>query len=141
MAQSVTVGNGGNKTTRTMYVGNSGNKRVLQGYIGTGSGNAQFFAGLDAEISPSSADAGFDEIETNTVTAGSVGGKTPFSYLWAYVSGSTTPAAQQSLTGATQHWRVSPLVSGHTAVWRVTITDAHGSVSTEDVDVVFQGPS
>lgn len=75
-------------------------------------------------------------VTSNSVTITPVGGVAPYSYAWAYVSGSASPAVS-SATAQTVTWSASSSpVATVNAVWRCTVSDSGGSTPvTVDVNV------
>lgn len=138
MAQSVTVGNGGNKNVRTIRIGNGGNKNVIEGWIGTAGGNRQFFAGLTATKS-GDATAPQGQSFTNDVTITPADGVSPYSYSWARASGDTDHQIS-STTAQTVAWSHPSLPPNPTSsTWNCTVTDQHGSITVVAVLVNFAG--
>ena len=77
-------------------------------------------------------------VTTGTVTASAVGGTAPLSYSWAYVSGNALTAHP---SGASCYWdgTVNQTVPAKSAIWRCTVTDAHGrSATSADVTVSIE---
>lgn len=137
MAKSVTVGNSGNKNVPTINLGSSGNKKVTEGWIGN-SGNQQFFAGLSASPSPSSATSAVDGLrapDIGNVVVTAAKGKTPRTIAWVRLSGSTDPAISNA-SSFSVFWTVGSN-TGQTAVWEYTVTDAHGTTYVDTVAVTF----
>lgn len=134
MATGVTVGNSGNRSVPTIHIGNGGTKRVLQAYVGTPGGNETVFFGLEADVTPATATAPVDGVQTNSVLASSPGGKAPLNYSWSQVSGAAMTIS--SASAASVFWTV-PTPRNASSTWRCTITDGHGSQSSVDVSVNF----
>lgn len=139
MAQSVTVGNGGNKNVPTIYVGNSGNKVVTEGWVGTGSGNKQFFSGLTAtdDGPATSAVDGLRAPNVGDITVTGSDGKTPYSIAWVRLSGSTVPVIS-SASSFSVHWTVPSNPAGYSATWQYTVTDGHSIQAVGTVAIDFQ---
>ncbi len=69
------------------------------------------------------------------VTANGVNGAAVVSYSWSRVSGDAT--IQISSTTAMSVTFTIPSPANRSAVWRCTVTDAHGSASFADIGVNF----
>lgn len=136
MVKSVTVGNGGNKSTPTIIVGSSGNKIVREGWIGN-SGNQQFFAGLAAtdDGPANSASSGTRAPNVGDVSVVTTDGKTPYTISWVRISGSSTPSISDA-NGFDVFWTI-PSAGTHVASWQYTVTDAHGTTFVGTVGVSF----
>jgi len=136
MAQDVVVGTGGgNKDVPTIFVGTAGgNKRIIAGFVGTAGGNKQFFTILTLDVSPAAASAS-GTTTTNTVTATTTFGAGSDTFLWTFVSGDATIAVSNS-TAQTVSFNI-PSVDNKTGVWKVTVTDAHGTTDSVNVSITF----
>jgi hypothetical protein len=77
--------------------------------------------------------------QTANVTATPTGGRAPFSYTWARVSGDTSITATSATSATTRFSRFVPDTDTYSAVWQVTVTDADGTTATDTVSVSFFG--
>ena len=66
---------------------------------------------------------------TPAITATSLSGVGPFTYLWEYVSGDTTTVANSSTSATTTFSRAGTAISGpFQAVWNCRVTDSTGNI-------------
>jgi hypothetical protein len=88
----------------------------------------------------SGTDSGFSFsgfVSSNTPNTTVTGGSSPYTYSWAYVSGSAVPQVS-SATAQNPAWS-AVVDSGPPAVatWRVTVTDANSNTATADITVTL----
>lgn len=93
---------------------------------------------FSAASSDATANAGIGQTQTESITINPSNGVSPYTYSWAYVSGSVVPTISNA-TSQTVHWN-SDGASPYNATWRCTVTDALGSSVTVDESVQFLGP-
>lgn len=80
---------------------------------------------------------------SGTVTSGipntsPEGGTASYTYSWAKISGSDTPAIS-SATARNPTWSGTVTSTGPTtAGWRVTVTDAEGATAEKSIDVTLE---
>ena len=74
---------------------------------------------------------------TQLPNANPVGGSSPYTYVWARISGSTAPAVS-SATARNPSWS-GTVTDGvvEAAVWRVTVTDALSATAEVDITVTL----
>ena len=77
--------------------------------------------------------------QTGEVTATPTGGRAPFTYAWARVSGDTSISATAPSSAVTRFSRFVPDTNTYSGVWRVTVTDADGTTATDTVSISFFG--
>jgi hypothetical protein len=71
-------------------------------------------------------------VDPNTTVTG---GTAPFTFAWAYVSGSSIPEVSNA-AAQNPFWSNSNVPDGtETATWRVTVTDANNSTATHNITV------
>lgn len=142
MAQSVTVGNGGNKTVTEITINaGAGNKFVTEGWVGTGSGNKQFFVGVPALSASAPTNAISSPGGTVAPASGGLsvtpsGGATPYSIVWTRTSGDTDIVIN-SATSFSVSWSV-PSERDREADWGWTVTDDDSAQVSGSVNVVIQ---
>lgn len=74
-------------------------------------------------------------VKSNTTTATPSGGRAPFSYVWAPISGTAQATSPNSATTAFSAG-LGP-ETAETSIVRVTVTDSAGSTATADVSVTL----
>lgn len=77
----------------------------------------------------------FQTVTTDTVTASAAGGTGPYTYSWAYVSGSSAHEPSNPSGAATNWSATQPKNSTRDSVWRVTATDSLSATASADVAV------
>lgn len=96
-----------------------------------------FIPPISLSVAPGEAFGGAfgGQVTTNTVTASVSGGQSPYSYAWSLIS-NNNPGTPFATNPANATSAFSGLVGGD-AVFRVTATDALGSVTSADIFVNF----
>jgi hypothetical protein len=133
---AMTVRDGGiNRSIRTVKVQHGGSLRTV----------AEFVSDLSASASPTTVTgtgngSNDQTITTNQTTAAPIGGRGPFTYSWAFVSGDTASILNPAMATTAFRSTLGPN-TGRSAVFRVTITDDTGQSDTADVTATFNNLS
>lgn len=95
-----------------------------------------FVSPLSVTASPDAVNGtrfGAGVVTTSSTTATPSGGRAPYTYAWAYVSGDSGFSATAP-TAATTAFQITVGPSDdRVSNWRVTVTDALGATATDDV--------
>jgi len=137
MAQSLTIGSGGNKTNTSLILGSSGNRKVTEGWIGN-SGNKQFYTGLSA-TAPASATSAVDGLRapiSGNITVTPSDGAGGNIIQWTKTGGDAEVSIDNATSFAT-FWTASSNPTGRSATYSYSVQDAHGIIASGSVSVIF----